>query len=464
MTPQQPGVVRGLGLFAAMSVNIVNIIGTGVFLKARVMTCNVEDAWAVLVAWVAGGLLVTAGALTYAELGAMMPAAGGEFVFLREAYGPRAGFLYGWAYLLIGRAASLAAQAVSAAIFMNIIFGGSLAWTAFEYAGLKFGGLQLAAVIAMAGCTAINCLSVSSVGKFASSLTIIKSAIVAAVGLAVFLLAQGNWGHYAMSGAAGACEGVAASARGGIGGWSAAMLGALWGFHGWANLAPMVGEVNDPQRNIPRAFGLAVLVVGILYLLANASYFYALTPTEIASVPLSSSVATEALKKALGPGVTGLLAIGMLISSLGALQSGALSGSRVPYAMARDGMFFQVFGKVAESTKAPIYSSILVGAWSAALALLGNYDKLTDYAVFGNWIFFSLTVAGVFVLRRKKPDAPRSYRVSGYPWVPAIFLLVAGYLLFNTLVASPVSSMIGLGLIALGLPFYEYWSRKKAAA
>lgn len=242
------------------------------------------------------------------------------------------------------------------------------------------------------------------------------------------------------------------------------MLGALWGFHGWANLAPMVGEVSDPQRNIPRAFGLAVLVVGVLYLLANASYFYAMTPTEIASVPLNSSVATEALKKALGPGVTGLIAIGMLISSLGALQSGALSGSRVPYAMARDGMFFQLFGKVAESTKAPVYSSILVGAWSAALALLGNYDKLTDYAIFGNWIFFSMTVAGVFVLRRKKPDAPRSYRVTGYPWVPAIFLLVAGYLLFNTLVTSPVSSMMGLGLIALGLPFYEYWSRKKAAA
>ncbi len=460
----QPGLVRGLGLFAAMSINIANIIGTGVFLKARVMTCNVETPLAVLGTWIAAGLLVTAGALAYAELGAMMPRAGGEFVFLTEAYGPRAGFLYGWGYILIGRAASLGAQAVSAAIFINIISGGSLSWTAFEIAGFKFGGLQLAAALCMAGVTAINCLSVSTVGRFATTLTVVKCAIVAAVGLCVFFLTSGNWGHYAMSGAAGACEGVAAAARGGLGGWAAAMLGALWGFHGWANLAPMVGEVSDPRRNIPKAFFGAVVVVGALYMLANSSYFYALSPVEIASVPLSSSVATEAIRKFLGPATASVMACGMLISSLGALQSGAVTGARVPFAMARDGMFFRMFGDLAPSTGAPVKAAILTGVWATLLALMGNYDKLTDYAVFGNWLFFTLTVAAVFKFRKMRPDADRPYRVTGYPVTPALFLLVAGYLLINTLITTPLSSLIGLGLIAAGLPFYEYWSRKKGSA
>jgi len=450
---QQAGLVRGLGLFAAMSINIANIIGTGVFLKARIMTCNVETPWAVLGVWVAAGLLVTAGALSFAELGASMPKAGGEFVFLTEAYGRRTGFLYGWMYLLIGRGASLAAQAVSSAIFLNIVSGGAIA---------QAGGLQVTAIAALALATLVNCLSVSTVGRFATTLTVVKSVIVAGVGLCVFLLARGDWGHFAMSGAAGACEGVSAAQRGGLGGFGAAMLGALWGFHGWANLAPMVGEVRDPQRNIPRAFFGAVVVVGALYLLANASYFWALTPEEVASVPLSSSVATVAITKLLGPAAAGLMAIGMLISSLGALQAGAASGARVPYAMARDGMFFSMFGKVAESTSAPVRSAILVGAWSALLALSGNYDKLTDYAIFGNWMFFGLTVASLFVFRRRQGAEARPYSVPGFPVVPALFLLITAYLLINTLITSPLSSGIGLAMIALGLPMYEYFSRRKA--
>jgi APA family basic amino acid/polyamine antiporter len=441
---QPAGLVRGLGLFAAMSINIANIIGTGVFLKARVMTCNVETPWAVLATWVAAGLLVTAGALCFAELGTMMPRAGGEFVFLTEAYGPRAGFLYGWSYTLIGRAASLAAQSVSSAIFLNIVLGGFLE---------RHGAMSATSLAALAAATAVNCLSVATVGRFATTLTVVKSIIVAAVGIAVFLFARGDFGHWSMSGAAGACAGVAASARGGIGGWGAAMLGALWGFHGWANLAPMVGEVRDPERNIPRAFLGAVAVVGALYLLANASYFWALTPEEVASVPLSSSVATEAIRKFLGPAAASLIAMGMLISSLGALQAGAASGARVPFAMAREGRFFAVFGRVS-AAGAPVNSAILVGCWSGVLALSGNYDKLTDWAIFGNWLFFGLSVASLFVFRRRNPQVRRS------PIVPAVFLLVTLFLLVNTLVTTPVASLIGLGIIALGLPFYEYWSRK----
>ncbi|MBI1792526.1 MAG: amino acid permease [Acidobacteria bacterium] len=449
MTPQS-GLVRGLGLAAATSINIANMIGTGVFIKARVMTCNVETPLAVLGVWVAAGLLVLAGALTYAELAAMMPQAGGEYVFLREAYGRRWGFLYGWSYLLISRGGSLAAQAVSAAIFLNIVTGGAIGRDR----------LPLAACAAIALTTLVNCAAVSATGRIATALTAIKIAVVLAVGLAAFLLARGDWMHYALANSGGACEGVAQAARGGIAGFGAAMLGALWGFQGWANLTPMVGEVREPRRNIARAYGGAMLIVGALYLFANAGYFYALTPTAIAGVSTTSSVATEALAKFMGPATAGVMAMAMMISSLGALHSGMASTARVPYAMARDGLFFQGLARLSPSS-VPVRGAVLIACWSGLLTLTGSYDKLTDWAIFALWLFYGLTAASVLVFRRRMPDAPRPYRVWGYPVVPAMFLLVTAWLLLNTLWTAPLQTLVSLALMLLGLPLYWYWGRRK---
>jgi len=444
--------VRGLGLGAAVSINVANTIGTGVFLKARVMTCNVGDPISVMGVWLAAGLLVLAGALTYSELTAMIPEAGGEYAILRETYGRRWGFLYGWTYIGVSRAASLAAQAFSGAIFLNIITNGS-----FE------GKLVAVAVVSIALMAVVNSLAVTATGRIASVLTAIKICVVGGVGIAAFVFAQGNWSYWTMSNQGGACIGVAESARGGFGGFSAAMLGALWGFQGWQCLAPMVGEVRDPQRNIPRAYVYALLIVGSLYLFANASYFYALPPSEIASVPLSSSVATEVLAKFLGPATASLMAMGLLISSLGALHAGMASGIRVPYAMARDGLYFKVIDHLSPRTNVPVRSAILVAALSSLLAFTGNYDKLTDAAIFALWSFYGLTAASIFILRRRLPDAPRPYRVWGYPFVPALFLLATAAILISTLITSPVSSAYGVAFTIAGLPFYWYWSRSHDA-
>lgn len=442
--------VRGLGLGAAISINVANTIGTGVFLKARVMTCNVGDPISVMGVWLAAGLLVLAGALTYSELTAMMPEAGGEYVILREAYGPRWGFLYGWTYIGVSRAASLAAQAFSGAIFLNIVMQGALD-----------GKLVAVAIVSVLLMAVANSMAVGATGRIAAVLTGIKVCVVAGVGIAAFVLAQGDWSYWTMSNQGGACVGVADSARGGIGGFAAAMLGALWGYQGWQNLAPLVGEVRDPQRNIPRAYVYALMIVGSLYLFANASYFYALPPTQIASVPLSSSVATEVLTKILGPATASIMAMGLLISSLGALHAGMASTIRVPYAMARDGLYFQVINHLSPRTNVPVRSAMLVAALSCLLALTGNYDKLTDAAVFALWTFYGLTAASVFILRRRLPKLDRPYRVWGYPVVPALFLVATAAILVSTVVTSPLSSAAGIGFTIAGLPFYWYWSSRK---
>ncbi|MGH9661549.1 MAG: APC family permease [Bryobacteraceae bacterium] len=442
------GLRRGLGLTSAASLNIANMIGTGVFLKARVMTCNVESPGAVLAVWGAAALLVLAGALTYAELAAMMPRAGGEYAFLRHTYGRLWGFLYGWMYSLVSRGASLAAQAVATALFFNILLGGGL--TGWQLTAVSIGAVALAA--------GINCAAVSATGRVATALSAVKIAAVFAVGAGALMFARGDWMHYALSGAAGACEGVAAAARGGVSGFAAAMLGALWAFQGWANFTPLAGEVRDPQRNIPGAFFAATTVVAALYVLANAAYFYALSPSAIADLPATASVATEVLRQFLGRAAGGVMAMAMMISSFGALHSGVAATARVPYAMAADGLFFPAFARLS-ARGVPVIAVAFVAVWPAMLAVSGSYDKLTDWAMFFMWLFYALNAACVIVLRRREPDAERPYRVWGYPVVPVLFLLVTAWILINTLWTAPVPTLVGLGVMLAGLPFYRYWTR-----
>jgi APA family basic amino acid/polyamine antiporter len=460
-----PGItlVRGLGLTAATSVNIANMIGTGVFLKARVMTCNVGTPWMVIAVWVVAGLLALAGALTYAELTTMMPRAGGEYVFMREAYGARWGFLFGWTQFFIARTGSQAALAIGFAIFLNILTGGALSGTYFTLHpfgfAIPFGHLQLVALATLAVTTLINCGAVSFSGNISSILTFIKIALVLAVGVGAFIFATGDLHHFALANTNGACEGVSASARGGIAGFGAAMLGALWAYDGWNNVAPLAGEVKNPQKNLPRAFLLGMLIVGALYIFVNLAYYYVLTPTEIANVSAASSVATEVASRFMGATAITLIAAALMTSSFGALHTSVLASARYPYAMSRDRLFFQSLARLSPRTHVPVRALIAQGVWSGVLALSGSYDTLTDYAIFALWIFYGLTTASVFIFRRTMPDAERPYKTWGYPVVPIVFLVVTAWLLINTLQTAPKQAFIGLALIALGLPVYWYWSR-----
>jgi APA family basic amino acid/polyamine antiporter len=465
-TSDQAGreLTRGVGPWAAMAVNVANMIGTGVFLKTRVMTCNVGSAKTVLVVWAAAGLLSLAGTFSYSEIAAMMPEAGGDYVYLRRAYGRLVGFLYGWMAFTVARAGSQAALAVGLAIFMDVALGGALDRWHLESVALgvhlSLSGLTIVALASIWTVALINCASVAAGGRMALVLTLAKVGLVLSVGIGAFVFATGDWGHFAQTGLAGTCEGVASSARGGIAGFGAAMLGALWAYDGWQNVAGLAGEVTDPQRNLPRAFVGGTLVVAALYLFVNVAYFFALTPLEIANVPASSSVATQVLQRFLGPMAVSMTAVALMISSFGALHASVLANTRIPFAMARDGLFFRGLARLSPHSNVPVRAILAQAAWASVLALSGTYDTLTDSVIFGSWLFYGLVTASLFVFRKTMPDAPRPYRAFGYPVVPMIFLFVTAALLINTFVAAPREALQGAALLAAGLPFYWFWSRR----
>ena len=403
----------------------------------------------VLIVWLAAGLLTLAGALVYAELGSMMPRSGGEFHFIGAAFGRRWAFLYGWTKT-VALGASAAAVAIIVVVFLNDLVGGALPPPA----------LQVLPLLVIAVSAGINFASVRSSGQTATVLTAVKLALVLLVGLGAFLLADGSWGNFSMGGgAAGTCEGVPDSAKLGLNGFGAARLGALWGYNGWAVIAALGGEIKDPGRTLPKALIGGTLVVIALYLLINAAYFYVLTPVEVASIAESSSVAREAATRFFGPGIAALMSAGLMISAYGTLHTTFLSGPRVPFALARAGLLPQGLARLS-ANGVPTVAIVVICVWSIILAASGTFDILTDMYIFVLWVFFGMNGLAVFILRRRAPNATRPYRAWGYPLVPALFLLVTAYLLINTFLATPSRAIAGIGLIIVGLPLYEYFTRR----
>ncbi len=466
--------IRGLGLIAAISIIIGNVIGTGVFLKARVMTCNVGSPTWVLIAWLAAGLLSLAGALTYAELSAMKPEAGGEYVFLRDAYGRVWSFLYGWMLLFVGKTGAQASVAMVFAIALNDFLGGQLSQVLLKVGSFEITLLQIIAVMMIVIFTTINCLSVALLGKIATVLTVVKIALIAFVGIGAFVMVSGGtFTHFGMINSGGLCEGVSESVKYGssnysfMAGFGAAMLGALWGYDGWNNLTLVAGEIKNPQKNIPLALIGGTILIIVLYMFIHFAYFYVLDPTTIASVSAKSSVAKEVVSRFSGTNIANagmgfavaLFTVGLMLSSIGTLHTSILTGARVPYAMAKDGLMFESMGKLS-ATSAPVVALIAQGIWACLLALSGSFDTLTDYVIFGSWIFYALATSSVFVFRRKFPDAVRPYKTFGYPLIPIVFLVVAGWLLINTMITAPTQAFAGILLILMGLPVYYYLTSK----
>jgi APA family basic amino acid/polyamine antiporter len=459
---------RALTLTDATSLVIGTVIGTGIFFKTAVMTQQLGTPTLVLAAWIAAGLLSLAGALTYAELGAMIPKAGGDYVFIREAYGDIPAFLYGWMGLAVAYTGAIAAIATGFAIFLGAIIPMGDPWLqhTFHFFGGKsyqqeinwqFGVRQIVAVAAIVIFSAINCLRVKFGGRVQTLLTITKVSGIAVIVCGVFLLARGaTWSNLATPANTPQWSGVQA--------FGAAMLAALWAYNGWSNMTQVAGEIENPQRNVPRGLIVGMLVVLAVYTIINLAYFYALPLGEVITSnstahPDALPIATKAAQTFLGSVGTRLVSIAFVISIIGALNGTILMTARVPYAMARDGLFFNGLGDVNEATHVPIRAIIFQAVWACVLALSGTFDQLTTYSIFALWIFYGITAAAVFVLRHKQPyaDAARPYRTLGYPIVPLIFILVAAWLVINTLQTSPVESIIGLILIGLGLPVYFYF-------
>jgi APA family basic amino acid/polyamine antiporter len=449
-TMSEGGLVRGLGLKEAVSIVVGTSIGTGVFMKSGVMSQLLGSPSVVLLAWVVAGLLSFAGALTYGELGGLFPKAGGEFTYLHETYGKLPSFLYGWMRFWIATPGSIAAYGVGAATFLSPLFGG------FSSAALV--GVSLLFVVSF---TLLNCLSVKSGGLVQVILTSLKVAMIGTVIFGCFFLSKGS------------SSGFATPGDWTWRGWSAfgsALIAALWAYDGWNNLPMAAGEVRDSQRNVPRALVIAMLLILLIYGTVNVAYFYALPFGELLTArspintdPQALPVATKAALTFLGASGISFLTVAFAISALGAMHGSILSGARVPFAMARERLFFKPFAYVSPKTHSPLVSILVQGVWACVLACSGKFDQLTDYVIFGSYLFYALCASAVIVLRIRRPDLVRTYKVPGYPFVPIIFVSLTLVLLANTLITMPRESGIGLIIISLGVPVYWFVFRRKSA-
>lgn len=449
-----PSLQRVLGLWSAVSIVIGTVIGSGIFLVPTRMIAEVGSTQTLFVVWIVAGLLSLFGALTYAELAAAMPEAGGEYVFLREAYGPFWGFLYSWTQLAVAKSGSIATLGAGFYLYLSV-FMPSLGHSIFiiHYPIGPGGGPleihygQLVSIGLIFILLAVNYVGVESGGRLQVVVTVLKVALIAAVVWVGCFSGGGNLHHF---------QETAGTSKGFLG-FFAAMVGALWAYDGWNNVSMVSSEIRRPQRNLPRALIFGIIAVIIVYILVNIAYFYVLSPTEVAH---THQVAAEMMARLYGPAAARAVTVVVLISILAALNGSILSGARVPYAMARDGYFFKAIGDVHPKYKTPGNSMIALCFWSAILILSGWYEQLYNFVIFGSWILYGMTAASVFVLRRKRPDMPRPYRVTGYPVVPFLFVLVALVLLGSTLGNSPRESMMGLGFMAIGIPLYYHFRRK----
>ncbi|MDP9055574.1 MAG: amino acid permease [Acidobacteriota bacterium] len=442
---------RDLGIWAALAIVVGTVIGSGIFRVPQSMILATGSVRLVFLVWIVGGMLSLAGALTYAELAAAMPGAGGEYVYLTEAYGPLWGFLYSWTQMWVAKSGSIAALATAffeytahfVPQFETIWFTATPFGLRYE---LKYGQVFALFLILLLG--GINYFGVRVGGDVQVVVTAVKVALIAFVILAGLFYAHS--GHPAASVAA-----LPASPPV-FAGFIAALAAALWAYDGWNNVGMVASEVRNPQRNLPLSLiGGTIGVIGI-YMLANWAYFRVLSPAEVGAHKL---VAAEMMQRIAGSRGAGLVSLAAMISIFAALNGSILTGARVPYAAARDGLFFRSAARIHPAFHTPAVSILMLSAWSSVLVISGKYEELFDFVIFGSWILYGMATASVFVLRRKRPDLPRPYKTFGYPAVPLLFLMGAIILEISTMWTKPYESIAGILLILLGLPFYFYWRR-----
>ncbi len=456
---EHPELRRALGFWAAIAVVIGTSIGSGIFLVPTKMVNAVGSPSMVFAVWVFGGVLTLFGALTYAELSAALPGAGGEYVYLNAAYGPFFGFLYGWTQTWVAKPASIATLATGFFTYLGDFYPSmsQVFYTVplpigpdFKPLEIRYGqfvGIALILVLA-----AVNYLGVRVGGRVQVTVTAVKLALIGGVIVAGLVSSTGNSANFHTS---------VTPQPGGVSGFFIALVAALWAYDGWNNAGMLGSEIDQPQKNLPRSLILGTACMMGIYLLTNLTYFYVLSGPEVGSSP---RVAADAMRRVLGSPGGAAVSVAAMISIFAALNGSILSGSRVPFAMARGGLFFRSIGNVHPQFRTPGPAIALLGVISSLITLSGQYDQLYTLVIFPSWILYGMTAASVIVLRRKKPELPRPYRIAGYPVVPVLFVCVALALLYSTLRSSPRESGIGLGLIAAGLPFYFYWKGRRTVS
>jgi len=445
---QRPELVRGLGASHATAIVVGTIIGSGIFLVPAEMMQAVGSARLVYAAWIVGGVLSFFGALTYAELGAMKPQSGGEYVYIRDAYGPLPGFLYAWTWFVIAKPASVATITTGIVrVLGSLPHMGVLSAPAFYV--VTWG--QVLAITLTLLISGLNYIGVRKAGDFQLIFTVLKVVMVLVIVMACFRLGKGSWTNFSTS---------FAGAKGGIAGFSAALVAALWAYDGWNDLNMVAGEVKRPGRSIPLALIGGVGIVGGLYMLTNAAVQYVMPAAAIAGAerPVSS-----AMLIAVGGWAAAAVTAGMAISMLVTLNGTVMSGARVPFAVSRDRLFFAQLAEVHPRFHTPSAAIVIQAAVSIVLLLAaGSFRQLFSLAIFAEWLFYMIGTSTVFVLRRREKGLDRPYRTWGYPLVPAVFVAASAALLYYTFMDNLRNSLGGCLVIAAGVPVYLYFRWRQA--
>jgi APA family basic amino acid/polyamine antiporter len=460
---QEAKLARKLSLMDSVLLLAGGIIGSGIFLTAQDVAVNTRSPLLFLSVWGIGMVITLLACFAFAEMGAMFPHAGGQYVFMREAYGELAAFLYGWMIFTVSNGGTIAALAVGFSLYVGSAFPGlaldhavwvapaftfklgHAAWDMGSFALTRGHLLAIAAIVIQ---TVINVFGVRAGAILQNLATWVKFAAIAAFVVLGLAIGKGSWGHYAASLPA------EVGTRSLFAGLGVALIAVFWALDGWVYITWVAGEVKNPQRNLPRSLISGLLLVGFIYLAINAVYLYALPMTGIAG---TTTVAQTAAVSMFSANAGRWLALMIAVSCFGAMAACILSGARVYYAMAEDGVFFQALARVHPRWRTPVWSLLLQGTWSVALALSGKYDTLFTYVMFMMVLSYVLTVVALFVLRRKMPTAERPYCCAGYPWLPGLYVVLGSIWAVNALLEKPQPARVGVLIVLTGVPFYFYW-------
>ncbi len=455
----QGQLLRQLGLFDSTMVMVGIVIGSGIFLTTGIMAKYIPSAGLILLAWIVGGLLTLAGALTYAELGAALPEAGGQYVYLREAYGNLAAFLFGWILFLVYMTGGIAGLALAFSEYFGYFFPSlSTNSTLFSQTFHIFGHSLTYSLSAgqLVGVTVILLLSLFNFigvgfGKLIQNFfTVLKIGIIITIIGLGFLIGKGTAIDLSLKPADMSFGQI-------IIGFGVALVAIIWAYDGWNNVNFVAGEIKKPSRNIPLALIIGTLGITVLYVLTNYLYLYALPIPEAVGVVRIAEKATSAL---FGSSTGALISAAVIISTFGALNGSILTGPRVYYAMAKDGIFFRKVSRIHPRFRTPGIAILIQAIWASLLTVAGTFEQMFTFAMFISIVFWIGATASVFTLRKKLPGLPRPYKTWGYPVVPALFILASLGILINTLLEKPVEALAGIILTALGIPVYYYWKRK----
>jgi amino acid transporter len=434
--PHGDALPRRLGFWSAVAVLVGSTIGSGIFRVPSSVAADVGTVGAMIMLWVLGAVIALFGALTLAELAALFPRSGGIYVFLREAYGPLPAFLFGWTELLVIRPSALGGIAMLFAEYVQ------------TFVPITAVGVKVVAAGAILTLATANILSVKWGALVQNASTLAKAVTLVGLAAAAFLLGDGSAGAFASP-----VEWSPTT----WGGFGIALVAVMWAYDGWADLTFMAGEVKDPARVLPRALLGGTAAVIAIYLVVNAAYLYVLPVSEMAGRPL---VAADAARKVFGQAGAAIVAAMVMLSAFGALNGSTMTGPRIFFAMADDGLFFRPIAAVHPRFRTPFAAIALAAALGIGYVSIRSFEQLADAFILGIWPFYALAVGAVFLLRRRRPDLERPYRAWGYPVVPLVFLLASVAMLANAVLEEPEQTLFGFGVILLGIPVFWFWKRR----